>query len=378
MTEKYYYLDPYKKEIKAKVISEGEYVEFDKTIFFVGGGGQDFDTGYANEFVVSEVYEKNGHIYHKISRNDFKVGDIVSLKLNYEKRLDDMQQHLGEHILAGLLKKHFDIDNVGFHIGKEYVTMDINKEISIKDLEFIEDMANEVIYKNIEVKFLMYKSKDEAGKLRKDTAVKGEVRVVEIKGVDKIYCCGTHPFHTGVVGAIKIIKIKKNKKNYRLFFICGKRALKDYRNKNKIVGELNNKLSSDDNTLLSKFDTLNNQKKEIKNSYNELRKKYLDILVEKNVNTKEGHLIIYIKDLSEFDIKHILKCMRNIQITIVLYSSESVYITKNINSNIKNYIKKYELDIKGSEDIIRFNYDKSFEIDKFIKKLEEEIRREYV
>ena len=41
-----------------------------------------------------------------------------------------MQLHTGEHILSGLVHKHFGYDNVGFHMGAEEVTVDLTASLS--------------------------------------------------------------------------------------------------------------------------------------------------------------------------------------------------------------------------------------------------------
>ena len=54
-----------------------------------------------------------------------------------------MQQHTGEHILSGLVHRHFGYDNVGFHMGADEVTIDFNGVLTQEQLEMLEDEANE-------------------------------------------------------------------------------------------------------------------------------------------------------------------------------------------------------------------------------------------
>ena len=54
-----------------------------------------------------------------------------------------MQQHTGEHIVSGLVNRHFGYHNVGFHLGAEEVTMDYDGVLTQEDLEQIEMEANQ-------------------------------------------------------------------------------------------------------------------------------------------------------------------------------------------------------------------------------------------
>lgn len=115
-----------------------------------------------------------------------------------------MQQHTGEHILSGLVHRHFGYDNVGFHMGADEVTIDFNGVLTQEQLEMLEDEANEIVYANVPVKVL-YPSDEELKNLeyRSKKELTGQVRIVEIPGADVCACCGTHVERTGEVGIIK-------------------------------------------------------------------------------------------------------------------------------------------------------------------------------
>ena len=62
-----------------------------------------------------------------------------------------MQNHSGEHILSGLAHNLFGYENVGFHLGEDCVTMDLNGPLSEEDADKLELMANFIVYKNMPV-----------------------------------------------------------------------------------------------------------------------------------------------------------------------------------------------------------------------------------
>jgi alanyl-tRNA synthetase len=184
----------------------------DKTIFFPEGGGQPCDTGYIDDARVAYVFEKEGIIYHRIDK--LIPEKKVLAKLDYDRRLDHMQQHCGEHILSGVFLKLYGGRNKGFHMGEDYVTADIDLEdITEEMVNKAEERANIDIYKSKLVKTYVV-DKEQADKLplRKELKVDSDIRIVDIEGVDIVACCGTHPRLTSEVGIIKVLKTEKYKK----------------------------------------------------------------------------------------------------------------------------------------------------------------------
>ena len=248
--EKLYYQVPYVREFQARVVSclEGKAhtyeVELDRTGFYPEGGGQPSDTGYLNDIRVLEVHEKDGRIFH-FTTEPVLEGTQVKGTVDWEKRYSNMQQHSGEHLLSGLIHHHFGFDNVGFHMGKDEVTIDFNGVLTMEQLEQMEERANDMIYENLpileawpspeELKTIPYRSKKE---------LTGEVRIIEIPGGDICACCGTHVRTTGEIGMIKVLGMIHYKGGVRISILCGKKALEDYRKKQKQVTDLSVLLSA--------------------------------------------------------------------------------------------------------------------------------------
>jgi alanyl-tRNA synthetase len=65
--------------------------------------------------------------------------------------------------------------------------------------------------------------------LRKESAVQGTIRVIEVENFDWSPCGGTHAARTGQIGLIAIRSYERAKKMTRVEFVCGRRALLDYR-----------------------------------------------------------------------------------------------------------------------------------------------------
>lgn len=265
--------NPYIKECESTVIQvlekEGEFsAVLDKTIFFPEGGGQLSDTGYIGDARVLYVYEEGGMIYHKIDKMVDKGSALI--KLDYDVRLDHMQQHCGEHILSGVFFRLYGGKNKGFHMGEDYVTADIGLEDVTEDMvNTVEEQANKFIYESREIKiYVVDKEKADKLPLRKELKVDSDIRIVEIDGVDMVACCGTHPRFTSEVGIIKILKTEKYKKMTRIYFVCGFRAFKEYQKSYKIISKLSKFYSTDQDSLIAKTET---ESEKLKDSYNQVK-----------------------------------------------------------------------------------------------------------
>jgi alanyl-tRNA synthetase len=230
VTEKLYYRSAYLTEFDAEVLScvqdrKSWLVELDRTAFYPEGGGQPADSGRLGDASVTDVQEKDGHILHTCSR-PLEPGSTVSGRIDWERRFDHMQQHSGEHIVSGMICSRFHCDNVGFHLGKDLVTIDYNAAVTMEDLKEIEDAANRYIWEDHvteillpdeeELKHLQYRSKKE---------LSGEVRITSFPGADICACCGTHVSRSGEVGLVKFLSCQKFTKGSRIELLCGKRAM---------------------------------------------------------------------------------------------------------------------------------------------------------
>ncbi len=231
----------------------------DISIFFPEGGGQPSDTGYLNDEFVHHVSEKNGVIYHHVaSGTSIKTGETVTMRLDWNNRFKNMQAHLGEHILSGVFHSLFGGVNRGFHMGENYITIDIALENDPKIQEISPDMAmeaerkaNEIVWSNHPVTISHFSDSKEAKtlKLRKDLTLEAEdITVVTVGDKDApkdcVACCGTHPATSSEVGLIKIYKVEKNKGMFRIYFDCGTRAMENFDNLHEVMTRISDRYSA--------------------------------------------------------------------------------------------------------------------------------------
>ena len=311
-TKRIFSEDRYLYNLQTKIItamhenpsSKDGLVILEETIFFPGGGGQSCDTGtirfeidsdtLSDAFNVVEVFERDGEIYHKVEGiadliNDGKISSGVGcqMEINWDRRFDNMQRHCGEHILSGVFYDLYGGVNRGFHMGDEYMTIDIsledNSEYVGKDLTWdmvmaAEEKTNQIIWQDLPVVPRHFETREEAEKmpLRKKLAIEEDITIVTIgdasRPADSVACCGTHPNTTGQVGILKIYKVEPNKGMFRVFFDAGKRAYQGYRNRFEILNKLEKDLSSGTSDLLDKYSAKQERNKEVRDRLYQLTK----------------------------------------------------------------------------------------------------------
>lgn len=243
-TRRLYYEDVYKKEFTATVVEcreqkKGYAVILDESAFYPEGGGQPSDVGTLGDAKVTEVHEKDGELLHYTDKA-LEVGAKVEGKIDWVHRFDLMQQHSGEHMVSGLIHEAYGYDNVGFHMGSDTITIDLNGPLDEAQLAEIERKTNQKIWEDTQIK-IIYPTAEELEKIdyRSKKELTGQVRIVEFPGVDICACCGTHVTHTGEIGMVKLLSVEKFREGVRIEMICGKRVL-DYLN---MVNDQNHQIS---------------------------------------------------------------------------------------------------------------------------------------
>lgn len=294
MTRKLYQKDVYQREHTStilEVMGDGSQenpwlLVLDATIFFPTGGGQPCDLGTINGTPVSDVTEKEGIVYHRLetvgaetaSIHEYKAGDMVFCQLDWGRRFEHMQRHCGEHILSGIFFRELGGVNRGFHMGADYMTIDIDVPgITKEQAAQIETLTNEVIWSDVPVSTRYFEDRSEAEKLplRKALAIDEDISIVcvgdENNPADCVACCGTHPSTSGQVGLVKIFKLESYKGMTRVYFNAGKGAFLDYQNKHRIVSELNLKYSADDKDLIEKIKAQDEKNKDVRQELYQLK-----------------------------------------------------------------------------------------------------------
>lgn len=376
-TTRLYRQDRYIKEWDAHITSVKEdgdnlIVTLDQSAFFPEGGGQSCDLGTLGNYKVIDVQEKEEEVYHMVKPVEgtlppLQEGDPVHCALDWDRRFDNMQRHCGEHILSGIFYALFGGVNRGFHMGQDYMTIDISleddpdiKEITYEDALKAELEANKVIWSNAPVTVMHFESRDEAEKmpLRKALAFDEDITIVSVGSIDNaadcVACCGTHPDTAGQVGLIKIYKVENYKGMFRIYFEAGERAFCDYRSKHNILTELSNKYSSSIEDLPSKLKAQEEKLGLAKNELYHIKKAFTDnecakldaVMAESN-----DKVTVYdVEQLSLDDVFNMAKrYMGNCKGLIMLYSIEdtSYILVSDGSIDCGGLVKEYASFYKG-------------------------------
>ncbi|NLM61379.1 MAG: hypothetical protein GX193_04810 [Clostridiales bacterium] len=286
-TVKLYEEDAYIREFDAVVLSceraDDRYlVSLDRTCFYPEGGGQPSDRGHINGAYVSDVQEKHGVIIH-FTDKPFEPGSTVHGSIDWERRFSNMQQHSGEHILSGIINRISGYDNVGFHIGSEFVTLDFSGPLTAEQLLLAEKLANEAIYENLPVNAEYYTNEElkiKDIKYRSKKELEGPIRIVDIPGYDCCACCGTHVRRTGEIGLIKVIKAQNYKGGTRMFILCGIRALDHFRTTLQSVDRISTLLSAKPEAVSEATEQMLGEMENLKARAADLREKLFCLMAE--------------------------------------------------------------------------------------------------
>lgn len=285
MTERLYDKNAYMQNFTSKVVSCEEQKDrfaliLEQTAFFPEGGGQPSDTGMIDQINVLDVQEKDGVIIHYTDR-PIQEGTEVTGQINWTQRYSNMQNHSGEHIISGIIHDKFGFNNVGFHLGSEDITVDIDGELTKEDLRMVECIANQAVYDNIDI-IAEYPSPETLKTLeyRSKLDLTENVRIVTIGKYDKCACCAPHVAKTGEIGIIKILDFERYKGGIRLHMLCGSDALNDYNCKYDNIAEISVLLSAKQKEAADAVKRIINELNEEKRLKSEIKKELIQLKIK--------------------------------------------------------------------------------------------------
>ena len=302
MTTRLYYTEPYRARFEAQVVEQLVWdahpaVVLDRTAFYPESGGQPADHGTLDDAAVLNVVERasDGVVIHVLSE-EIPDGTIEGT-VDWQRRFDHMQQHTGQHVLSAAFRQKLDAETVGFHLGSESSTIDVSVTgLDDHDLRSVETLANAVIWDDraTAVQFVDDEVLAELGLERPDD-VDGPFRLLVIPGspeendtpFDVNPCGGTHVSHTGEIGIIKVVGLERRGDETRVTFLCGRRALRDYQRKGRVIAGLAGRLTVGFWELDEAVERLQEENRELRHAERELRQRLLDVETDELIETAE-------------------------------------------------------------------------------------------
>ncbi len=227
-----YERDPYLCDLQVDVIRVGEedgrpFAILDDTILYPESGGQPADIGWLDEVRIVDVQRVEENVRHFLE-SPLPAGP-ARLSLDWDRRYDHMQQHTAQHLLTAVAADRFGWQTTSFHLGERSCDIELDvQSLSESDLRELEDATMEVIRAGLLVSGRRV-SPEEYGHLDVRTrglpeGHRGDIRLVEIEGIDLNTCGGTHVRSTSEIGSIKLLRTEPMRGGTRLHWVAARRV----------------------------------------------------------------------------------------------------------------------------------------------------------
>lgn len=250
--------DAYLRECEAEVVGSGRegdrpWVLLSQTILFPAGGGQPADRGWINGVDVLDVARVAGNIRHFVA-HPIDSGP-AHVTLDWPRRFDLMQQHSAQHLLTAVAQDRFGWPTTAFHLGDEVSDVELAvPSLTREQLDTLEAAVVEEIRaaRPVSCRTVTREAfKDLAGVrtrgLPEDHA--GDVRLVEIAGVDCNTCGGTHVRSTAEVETLALLRTEPMRGGTRVHFVAGGRLRRRLAGHEARTAELRSLLGAPDHEL---------------------------------------------------------------------------------------------------------------------------------
>jgi len=225
----------------------------DCTPFYAEGGGQVGDEGYfiseLGKIRVSNAKKlPDGTIYHEayVEEGQIKVGDVVEIKIDAEKKLSSARNHTATHLLQAALKKVVgsQVNQAGSLVTPERLRFDFSnfEPVTPQQLADVEEMVNDEILKafDVEIREMPIAEAKKLGAMALFGEKYGEiVRVVSVEDFSCELCGGSHVKNVGQIGRFKIVSEGGIAAGIRrIEAITGRAAILDAKKQNELINSL--------------------------------------------------------------------------------------------------------------------------------------------
>lgn len=227
-----YERDAFLTELDTEVIEIGRdedrpFAVTTETVFYPEGGGQPSDLGIMGGVPVVDVQKSGGVIRHFFT-GSLRLGPVHQV-LDWDRRFDHMQQHTGQHLLTAIALGRFGWSTTAFHLGPSVSNIELDvPSLDDVDLRRLEDaVAGEILSAHPVTTRLIQMDEMEVLGVRSRALPEdhtGEIRLVEIEGLDLNTCGGTHVRSTAEVGSLALLGTEAMRGGTRVFFVAGDRV----------------------------------------------------------------------------------------------------------------------------------------------------------
>jgi len=285
---------------------EGEVI-LDQTPFYAESGGQVGDVG---ELVSEQSFAKvsdtyapvQGLIVHKvrIERGELKVGDVLTARVDAQKRDATRRNHTATHLMHAALREVLGthVKQAGSVVAPTYLRFDFThyQPLTQHEIEEIERLVNYHILRNepVQTELMAIDEAMRSGAMALFGEKYGEkVRVLSVKGLEGIFskelCGGTHVRATGDIGLFKITSDESIASGVRrIRAITGFDAYERFRETEILIEEISTGLRTSRNDLLGVVTRLQEDLKKARRESDELRLKIASGAISGSSNGDES------------------------------------------------------------------------------------------
>jgi Ser-tRNA(Ala) deacylase AlaX len=209
--EKIFWQDPYLTELTAQVTGVvGQEITVDRTIAYAFSGGQESDHGTINGHEIIRAEKQNKEIIYVLEpSHKLQVGDIVLMKIDWERRYKLMQLHFTAEVILELCNQYFSSPpKIGAHIAADKARLDFVWTGNISEtFEFLTAQFNLLRAKQLPI-------------TSNFSDQENEIRYWEVEGFARVLCGGTHIRNTGELAEVVLKRnnIGKSKERIELTF----------------------------------------------------------------------------------------------------------------------------------------------------------------
>ncbi len=227
-----YETDAYATALDTVVLRTGQkgghpFAVLEATVLYPEGGGQPADRGTVGGIPVLDVQKREGEIRHYLQA-PVEPGP-VRVSLDWPRRFDHMQQHTGQHLLTAMAQDRFGWPTTAFHLGESRCDIELATEaLDPRRVEELESAVAGAIRQGLRVGSRWVTAAEYSTlKVRSRGLPEGhagDIRLVEIEGLDLNTCGGTHLRSTAELEVLKLLGTEPIRGGTRLFFVAGQRV----------------------------------------------------------------------------------------------------------------------------------------------------------
>jgi alanyl-tRNA synthetase len=188
---KLFWANPYQTQLDTHITSVADNdVTVAQTIFYAFSGGQESDTGNFNSIPVLQARKEGQNIVYTLAGDHgLRVGDLITMHIDWERRYQLMRLHFAAEIILELVYQQLNpITKIGAHIAQDKSRI---------DFEWAENMTQYFPVLTEKAKALVAANLDIISAYSDEPTQK---RYWEIAGFARVACGGTHLRRTGEVG----------------------------------------------------------------------------------------------------------------------------------------------------------------------------------